>query len=80
MGNVSHLVPSIHPMIKVAPEGVAIHTPQFAEHTRGPEADRAVLDGAIAMARTAVDLWTDRGLLAAVRSEFESSRSTGSAS
>ncbi len=27
MGNVSHVVPSIHPMIKVAPDGVAIHTP-----------------------------------------------------
>jgi amidohydrolase len=70
MGNVSHLVPSIHPMIKVAPEGVAIHTPEFAEHTRGPDADRAVVDGAIAMARTVVDLWTDAGLLESIRSEF----------
>ena len=30
MGNVSYLVPSIHPMIKVAPAGVPIHTPDFA--------------------------------------------------
>jgi amidohydrolase len=80
MGNVSHLVPSIHPMIKVAPDGVAIHTPEFAQHTRSPGADRAVLDGAIAMARTTVDLWTDPDLLRAVRSEFEASRAEATAS
>ena len=70
MGNVSHLVPSIHPMIAVAPEGVAIHTPAFAEHARSEAADRAVVDGAIAMASTIVDLWTDPALLDRVREEF----------
>ena len=30
MGNVSQVVPSIHPMIKVSPEDVPIHTPEFA--------------------------------------------------
>jgi metal-dependent amidase/aminoacylase/carboxypeptidase family protein len=58
MGNVSYLVPSIHPMLRVAPAGVAIHTPDFAEHACSPLADRAVVDGAKAMAMTAVDLWT----------------------
>lgn len=60
MGNVSHLVPSIHPMIAVAPRGVSIHTPEFAGHARGPAGDRAVLDGATALAATAVDRW-ERG-------------------
>ena len=36
MGNVSYLVPSIHPMIKVAADGVPIHTVDFAEWARGP--------------------------------------------
>ncbi|MFZ4518891.1 MAG: M20 family metallopeptidase [Microthrixaceae bacterium] len=57
MGNVSHLVPSIHPMLAVAPAGVSIHTPEFAAFARGPEGDRAVLDGAVLMARTAIDRW-----------------------
>ena len=57
MGNVSHEVPSIHPMIAVAPPGVAIHTPEFAEHARSPAGDRAVLDGAKAMACTVIDAW-----------------------
>jgi len=59
MGNVSQRIPSIHPMIAVAPRGVAIHTPEFAEHARGPGADRAVLDGAVLLAATAIDRWTD---------------------
>ena len=50
MGNVSYTVPSIHPMIKVAPDDVAIHTPVFAEYARGPEGDSAVIDGAKVLA------------------------------
>jgi metal-dependent amidase/aminoacylase/carboxypeptidase family protein len=59
MGDVSHLVPSIHPMLAVAPAGVSIHTPEFAAHARGEAGDRAVLDGAKAMAATVLDCWTD---------------------
>jgi amidohydrolase len=72
MGNVSYLVPSIHPMLQVAPAGVAIHTPMFAEYAGGPAGDRAVIDGAKAMAHTVIDLWTDSGLLDAVRAGFAS--------
>jgi amidohydrolase len=59
MGNVSHLVPSIHPLVAVAPPGVSIHTPEFAAHARGPEGDRAVIDGAKALAATIIDCWLD---------------------
>lgn len=67
MGNVSHLVPSIHPMIQVAPPGVGIHTPEFATHAASPSGDRAVLDGARAMAATIVDLWLRPAALAQLR-------------
>ncbi len=70
MGNVSHVVPSMHPMIRVAPDGVSIHTEAFAEYTGGPEGDRAVVDGAIAMAATMVELWSDASLLRGAREEF----------
>jgi amidohydrolase len=59
MGNVSHRVPSIHPMIKVAPTDVSIHTAEFALAAASGLADAAVLDGAKAMAMTIVDLWLD---------------------
>lgn len=61
MGNVSHLVPSIHPMIAVAPRGTAIHTEEFARHAVSPAADAALVAGAKAMAMTVVDLWMSGG-------------------
>ena len=63
MGNVSYVVPSIHPMIAVAPPHISIHTPEFAGFARGPEGDQAVLDGAVALATTIADLWLTPGLL-----------------
>ena len=70
MGNVSHLVPSIHPMIAAAPSGLPIHTPEFAEHARSPLGDQALIDGAVAMAWTVADLWLDEAVLDAVQAEF----------
>lgn len=52
MGNVSQVLPSIHPMIKCAPDGVSLHTPDFAQYVGGPEGDRAVIDGASAIGLT----------------------------
>ena len=43
MGNVSYIVPSIHPMIGVAPPGVPIHTPDFAHFSRCESGDKAVM-------------------------------------
>jgi amidohydrolase len=70
MGNVSYEVPSIHPMIRVAPPGVPIHTRAFAGFAGGPEGDRAVVDGAKALAFTVADLWTDAGLVDRARDEL----------
>jgi amidohydrolase len=70
MGNVSYVVPSIHPMIRVAPPGVPIHTPAFAGFAGGPEGDAAVLDGAKALAFTVADLWLDGGLVDRARAEW----------
>ena len=70
MGNVSHLVPSIHPMIASAPTGTAIHTLDFAKASITPQADKAVVDGAKAMAMTAIDFWTSSELQNSIRQEF----------
>ena len=63
MGNVSHALPSIHPMIKVAPDEVAIHTPEFAHYAKSKRGDQAVLDGAKIMAMTVADLWLESDAL-----------------
>lgn len=71
MGNVSHIVPTIHPMIASAPPGSVIHTADFAAHSRGPLADAAVVDGAKILAMTAVDFWLSRERQEAVKAEFD---------
>jgi amidohydrolase len=71
MGNVSQVVPSIHPMIAVSPPEVAIHTEAFVGYAAGPEGDAAVLDGAKALACTVADLWLDPAALARIREAFE---------
>ena len=70
MGNVSYAVPSIHPMIAAAPPDVSIHTTDFERCAGGPQGDRAVLDGAKAMAMTIADLWLDAAALEAARRAF----------
>ncbi len=70
MGNVSYATPAIHPMIKVAPADVPIHTPAFAEHAGSCTGDAAVIDGAKAMAMTVVDCWLDAAVMSAARAAF----------
>jgi amidohydrolase len=56
MGNVTHFLPGIHPMIAVDAGGACLHQPDFTAAAVSPSADRAVIDGAIMLARTVVRL------------------------
>lgn len=56
MGNVSLCVPTIHPMIGIASLPAVNHQKEFTECCVTESADRAVADGALAMAWTAIDL------------------------
>jgi amidohydrolase len=69
MGDVSYVVPSIHPMIQAADPGTAIHTEAFAGFAAGPLGDAAVVDGAKALAWTVADLWRQPGRLDAITAE-----------
>lgn len=55
MGNVSHRLPAIHPMIGLGRDRGVPHQPEFAATAVSPAGDRAVLDGATALAQTVVD-------------------------
>jgi metal-dependent amidase/aminoacylase/carboxypeptidase family protein len=70
MGNVSHRLPSIHPMLSVAPAGVIIHNPEFTRYAASPAGDAAVIDGAKSLAMTALDLMADPVQLESARSDF----------
>ena len=60
MGNVSLLIPSIHPMVGINSLPAVNHQPEFAAHCVTPEADKALGDGALAMAWTCIDLATNQ--------------------
>jgi amidohydrolase len=71
MGNVSHRVPSIHPMLASAPVHCTIHNPEFAKWAGSELGDAAALDGAKALAMTALDVLADADLRARARACFE---------
>lgn len=59
MGNVTNIVPGIHPVIGIDAAGAVTHQPEFAAACVTASADRAVLDGAVALACTAVAVARD---------------------
>jgi amidohydrolase len=62
MANVSMAIPTIHPMLGLDSYPAVNHQPEFAAFCVTPVADRAVLDGAVAMAWTAIDAAGDATL------------------
>jgi amidohydrolase len=62
MGNVSQVVPAIHPYVGIGSLPAVNHQAAFTAHTITPEADRALLDSATALAQTVVDAATDPAL------------------
>ncbi len=59
MANVSLKIPSIHPMLGIDSFPVVNHQPEFTAACVTAPADRAVIDGAIAMALTIIDSASD---------------------
>ena len=64
MANVSLVVPSIHPLLRIETHGAVNHQPEFTAACITPSADTAIVDGARALARTAIDAATDEPLRA----------------
>lgn len=56
MGNVTQVLPGIHPVIGVDAGGATVHQRAFAAAAAGPSADRAVVEAAVMLARSVVRL------------------------
>lgn len=56
MGNVSQVVPAIHPMVAIDSGEAVNHQKEFAAATILPSGDQAIRDGALAMAWTVIDM------------------------
>lgn len=69
-GNVSQALPTIHPYIRISPDGVPGHSREFAEWARSPMARAGMLAGAKAMALTALDLLASPERLRDARADF----------
>jgi amidohydrolase len=71
VGNVSQVVPTIQPLVKIAPEGTPIHSRAFEAAAVSPLAREGLLAAAKVMAMTTYDLLAEPALLEAARREFE---------
>jgi len=70
MGNVSQVMPALHPSIAIAPTGVPGHSLQFTEYAKSSAGMVGQAHAAKAMAMTVADLFLNSELLAAAADEF----------
>ena len=69
-GNVSQALPTIHPYIRISPDGVPGHSREFAEWAKSPLARTGMVAAAKALAMTALDLVARPGELEKAKEEF----------
>src|SRR5262245_14850873 len=69
-GNVSQAMPTIHPYIRICPDGVPGHSREMAEWSRSPLARTGMVAAAKALAMTALDLLAHPEELARAKAEF----------
>jgi amidohydrolase len=71
MGDISQIMPAVHAYLSIAPRDVPNHTVDFTAAAASPAGDKAVVDGALAMAQTAADLFADPSLVELAKAEFQ---------
>ncbi|MED4651962.1 M20 family metallopeptidase [Bacillus pseudomycoides] len=69
-GNVSQVVPTVHPYIKIGPDNLVVHTNEFREAARSELGDKALVTSAKALAYVAYRLITEEGTLDQIKEEF----------
>ncbi len=70
MGNISQLVPSIHPFVAIAPAEVSGHSPEFAAAAASEAGMKGMIDAAKALAMTVVDLLSAPEIVTRIKEEF----------
>ncbi len=74
MGDVSHVVPAIHPWIGLGCPTANLHSKEFRDATMTPAGDLAIERGAKALALTGLEVLTDSELLGKIKAEFEEAK------
>ncbi|MCK4310859.1 MAG: hypothetical protein KAV80_05345, partial [Methanomicrobia archaeon] len=70
IGNVSCVVPSIHPFIKISDKELRSHSKEFAQASISEKGYEAIMMGAKAMILTALDIIENPELLKKIKAEF----------
>jgi amidohydrolase len=70
MGNVSQVIPAIHPYIGLDSPGLIAHTKEFADLTITDNSHQILSRGALALASTGYDLITNKEELEKMKQEF----------
>ena len=70
MGNVSWVVPAIHPSLAICDPGTPGHSIEFREAAASPRGDETTLLAATVVAQTAYELFRDPALVAATAADF----------
>jgi len=73
IGNVSEVVPSMHPVVAIASPPVSLHSTEFASAAASEAGHQGLLDAAKAMAMTVVDIIGRPRVLEKIKQEFRSS-------
>ena len=70
LGNVSHIIPTIHPILKVCENRYELHSKEFKEATMLPYAQNALMQGAKLLALTGLEILENPKLLEEAKKEF----------
>jgi len=71
MGNVSQVVPSIHPYIAIGPDKMPGHSVEFVKAAASDEGHQGLINAAKGLAMTSIDVFTNPELMAKIRKEFK---------
>jgi amidohydrolase len=71
MGNVSQVVPALHPYLAIGPEDLVGHTAEFREAAASPAGHAGLINAAKSMAMTAVDLLAEPANMSQVKKAFQ---------
>jgi metal-dependent amidase/aminoacylase/carboxypeptidase family protein len=74
LGDVSHVIPAISLMVALYDSGIAWHTKEVHEASNGKDAWKTIVDGAKAIAFTAIDVLAVPERLDEVKAEFQARR------
>lgn len=74
-GNVSHVVPTLHPYIKIGPNSLVGHTIEFCKAACSQEGDKSLIIGAKSLSLTALNIFVDDKKLKEIKREFKSNKS-----